>query len=114
MAEVIHGFSTYGAYVRTYRNILPDDITREDWQAALGDLKAQGWEEVSVGDAWRHFMTELERQFEANLGALVPFGAPEDDVRLARQLAECRGRRSIPPTLTPDNAPVVVELFAAR
>ena len=90
MAEVVHSFSTYGAYVRTYHNILPDDVTREDWQSALDGLKAQGWEEVSVGEAWRHFMAELERQFEANLGAPTPFGAPEDDMRLARQLAANR------------------------
>ena len=34
IAESIWGFDSYSIYIRTYHNLIPDDLTREGWEEA--------------------------------------------------------------------------------
>jgi hypothetical protein len=92
----MYDFSTTAFYTRTYHNDLADGLTREDWSEVVSALKAEGWVQVSIDEAWKYFLEEVDRHHIARLGALVPFGAGEKDMRIARQLAEQRGGRGIP------------------
>ncbi len=52
LSEVAGGYETYAGYIRTYRNTLPDDMTREEWRRATDDLVGQGFTRISIGKAW--------------------------------------------------------------
>ena len=37
IAEATWGFDSYAAFIRTYHNVIPDNLTREAWQQAQPD-----------------------------------------------------------------------------
>ena len=51
-AEVMRGFDTIGVYIRTHHNLLPDQLTREDWRECQSKLIREGWKEVSLAAGW--------------------------------------------------------------
>ncbi len=79
IAEGMWGFEVYGVYVRTYHNLIPDQRARDEWKAAEAGLQAEGFVKVSISKAWAFYLTEMQKQHEASLGALVVFGTPEDE-----------------------------------
>ena len=64
VAEAMWGFTTYACYLRTYHNIRPDALTRQDWEATRQELLAQGWREESTSAAWRYFLGEIEKHHQ--------------------------------------------------
>ena len=113
LSEVAGGYETYAGYIRTYRNTLPDDMTRAEWRRATSDLEEQGFTRISIGKAWPHYLSELEKQFKATRAALYNFGDSPEDAQLAKQLAVRRGGGTplwVAPQGTP---PVLLELFSS-
>jgi hypothetical protein len=84
LAESLHEFDSCSCYVRTYHNLVPDGLTREEWKEYRSDLLAQGFKEVPIAEAWKFYMREMQRQHEANLGALVAYGVGGEDRTPAR------------------------------
>ena len=95
MAETMWGFSSASCYLRTYHNLVPDGLTRDDWEAAVRSLEGEGFRRVRMDAAWGFYLEEMKKQVEANLGALVVYGSPISEQRVARQLAERRGIRGM-------------------
>ena len=113
IAQSTWGFSSVSVYIRTYHNLVPDNMTREKWKEAVALLEKEGFVRVEIGEAWKFYMTELHKQHEANLGALVAMGGGAQEERLARQLAERRGRRGMHKEMEQGSTTQLLELFSS-
>ena len=54
LSEVAGGYETYAGYIRTYRNTLPDDMTREEWRRATSDLEEEGFPSAILDMTYTH------------------------------------------------------------
>ena len=60
IAEATWRFDSYAAFIRTYHNVIPDDLKREAWRQAQTQLESDGFTRVEIGDAWKFYLPEVE------------------------------------------------------
>lgn len=95
--EACYGFHLHTAYLRTYRNVVADALTRQD---AAEVIRQAGLENLPKPDAaLRRF---LDRGWQKR--AIIWAGQADADQAQAFRLAEARGKGKVPLQLAPTSA----------